>query len=53
MAFLGFPDTFPDPRTIWLFKESIAKTQEGCGGLDSPRNRVVKTLRPVAVEMEQ
>jgi IS5 family transposase len=28
MAFLGFPDPFPDSRTIWLFKESIAKTQK-------------------------
>lgn len=26
MAFLGFPDPFPDSRTIWLFKERIAKT---------------------------
>lgn len=26
MAFLGFPDPFPDSRTIWLFKERMAKT---------------------------
>jgi len=26
MAFLGFPDTFPDSRTIWLFKERMAQT---------------------------
>ena len=26
MAFLGFPDPFPDSRTIWLFKERIAET---------------------------
>ena len=24
MAFLGFPDPFPDSRTIWLFKQRIA-----------------------------
>jgi IS5 family transposase len=28
MAFLGFPDTFPDSRTIWLFKERMAKTEK-------------------------
>src|SRR5512136_16076 len=28
MAFLGFPDPFPDSRTIWLFKERMAKTQK-------------------------
>ena len=27
MAFLGFPDLFPDSRTIWLFKERMAKTE--------------------------
>jgi transposase, IS5 family len=27
MAFLGFPDPFPDSRTIWLFKERMARTQ--------------------------
>jgi C1A family cysteine protease len=27
MAFLGFPDPFPDSRTIWLFKERMAKTR--------------------------
>jgi IS5 family transposase len=26
MAFLGFPDPFPDSRTIWLFKQRIAET---------------------------
>src|SRR5512139_2127644 len=26
MAFLGFPDPFPDSRTIWLFKERMATT---------------------------
>jgi IS5 family transposase len=26
MAFLGFPDQFPDSRTIWLFKERMAET---------------------------
>jgi IS5 family transposase len=26
MAFLGFPDPFPDSRTIWLFKERMAET---------------------------
>ncbi len=26
MAFLGFPDPFPDSRTIWLFRERIAET---------------------------
>jgi IS5 family transposase len=25
MAFLGFPDPFPDSRTIWLFKQRIAE----------------------------
>src|SRR5512136_2574368 len=28
MAFLGFPDPFPDSRTIWLFKERMAKTEK-------------------------
>ena len=28
MAFLGFPDPFPDSRTIWLFKERMAKTNK-------------------------
>lgn len=28
MAFLGFPDPFPDSRTIWLFKEHMAKTEK-------------------------
>ena len=28
MSFLGFPDPFPDSRTIWLFKERMAKTQK-------------------------
>ncbi len=26
MSFLGFPDQFPDSRTIWLFRERMAKT---------------------------
>ncbi len=26
MSFLGFPDPFPDSRTIWLFKERMAET---------------------------
>ena len=26
MAFLGFLDPFPDSRTIWLFKQSLAET---------------------------
>lgn len=26
MAFLGFPDPFPDSRTIWLFRERMAKS---------------------------
>jgi IS5 family transposase len=26
MAFLGFPDPFPDSRTIWLFKERLGVT---------------------------
>ena len=26
MAFLGFPDAFPDSRTIWLFKQRLAET---------------------------
>lgn len=26
MSFLGFPDPFPDSRTIWLFKERMAQT---------------------------
>ncbi len=26
MAFLGFPSPFPDSRTIWLFRERMAKT---------------------------
>ena len=28
MAFLGFPDPFPDSRTIWLFKQRIADTEK-------------------------
>lgn len=28
MAFLGFPDSFPDSRTIWLFRERMAKTEK-------------------------
>ena len=28
MAFLGFPDPFPDSRTIWLFKQRIADTKK-------------------------
>src|SRR5512136_2424117 len=28
MAFLGFPDPFPDSRTIWLFKKRMAKTEK-------------------------
>jgi IS5 family transposase len=28
MAFLGFPDPFPDSRTIWLFKQRIAETEK-------------------------
>jgi transposase, IS5 family len=28
MAFLGFPDPFPDSRTIWLFRERMAKTKK-------------------------
>jgi IS5 family transposase len=28
MAFLGFPDLFPDSRTIWLFKERMGKTEK-------------------------
>lgn len=27
MAFLGFPDPFPDSRTIWLFRERMAKIE--------------------------
>ncbi len=26
MAFIGFPNPFPDSRTIWLFKERMAET---------------------------
>ena len=26
MSFLGFPHPIPDSRTVWLFKERIAKT---------------------------
>ena len=26
MSFLGFPDPFPDSRTIWLFRERMVKT---------------------------
>jgi IS5 family transposase len=26
MSFLGFPDPFPDSRTIWLFRERLAQT---------------------------
>ena len=26
MAFLGFPDPFPDSRTIWLFKQRMAES---------------------------
>lgn len=28
MAFLGFPDLFPDSRTIWLFKQRMAETDK-------------------------
>jgi IS5 family transposase len=28
MAFLGFPDLFPDSRTIWLFRERMVKTEK-------------------------
>ena len=28
MSFLGFPDQFPDSRTIWLFRERMAKTEK-------------------------
>ncbi len=28
MAFLGFPDPFPDSKTIWLFKERMANTEK-------------------------
>src|SRR5512135_2195864 len=28
MAFLGFPDPFPDSRTIWLFKQRIAESEK-------------------------
>ena len=28
MAFLGFPDPFPDSRTIWLFKQRIAEAEK-------------------------
>ncbi len=28
MAFLAFPDPFPDSRTIWLFKQRIAETEK-------------------------
>jgi len=27
MAFLGYPNHFPDSRTIWLFKERMAETE--------------------------
>ena len=26
MAFLGYPELFPDSRTVWLFKQRIAET---------------------------
>ena len=32
MEFLGYPDPFPDSRTIWLFRERMAKT-----GMDKNR----------------
>lgn len=28
MSFLGFPNPFPDSRTIWLFRERMAKTDK-------------------------
>jgi IS5 family transposase len=37
MSFLGFPNPFPDSRTIWLFRERMAKTKE--------RNRLISKLR--------
>ena len=27
-SFLGFPDPFPDSRTIWLFRERMARTEK-------------------------
>jgi len=27
MEFLGYPDPFPDSRTIWLFRERMTKTE--------------------------
>ena len=27
MEFLGYPDPFPDSRTIWLFRERMAKNE--------------------------
>ena len=29
MHFLGFPDTMPDSRTIWLFRERLSTTGKG------------------------
>jgi transposase, IS5 family len=28
MAFLGFPNPYPDSRKIWLFKEHMAKIEK-------------------------
>ena len=28
ISFLGFPDPFPDSRTIWQFRERMAKTEK-------------------------
>ena len=62
MAFLGFPDPFPDSRTIWLFKQRIAESgkdeliwaelqrQLGAMGLQVSLTSVSESLD--AVEME-
>jgi len=35
MEFLSYPDPFPDSRTIWLFRERMAKT-----GMDNIGHRL-------------
>jgi IS5 family transposase len=53
MSFLGFPNPFPDSRTIWLFRERMANTgKEEVVWAENQRERLTGLPRPAIAEME-
>ena len=53
MSFLGFPNPFPDSRTIWLFRERMANTgKDEVVWVELQRQHLTRVLRLDAAETE-